>query len=155
MSPFHYRSTTFRIPLSSLSQPELEIPKLLWLKNHMDPSVFSNCQFFALADYLSYRATGDPTRSSSSLTCKCSFISQVGWKDKFFAAITLTEFCETGYKQIGAEGSDGEKMVGMPVGKGLESRAAEELGLVEGTPVGSALVDLYVCFCFKRIPSFG
>jgi ribulose kinase len=30
---------------------------------------------------------------------------------------------------------------GMPVGKGLTKSAAEMLGLVEGTPVGSAVID--------------
>ena len=30
---------------------------------------------------------------------------------------------------------------GLPVGNGLSKKAAEELGLVEGTPVGSGLID--------------
>lgn len=34
---------------------------------------------------------------------------------------------------------------GQPVGSGLTREAAEELGLVEGTPVGSAVIDAYVC----------
>jgi len=30
---------------------------------------------------------------------------------------------------------------GLPVGKGLSARAAKELGLVEGTAVGSGVID--------------
>lgn len=30
---------------------------------------------------------------------------------------------------------------GQPIGRGLTKEAAEELGLVEGTPVGSAVID--------------
>lgn len=33
---------------------------------------------------------------------------------------------------------------GQPVGRGLTKQAAEELGLIEGTPVGSAVIDAYV-----------
>ncbi len=33
---------------------------------------------------------------------------------------------------------------GLPVGKGLSKKAAAELGLIEGTPVGSAVIDAYV-----------
>ena len=32
---------------------------------------------------------------------------------------------------------------GQPVGRGLTRRAAQDLGLVEGTPVGSAVIDAY------------
>ena len=45
---------------------------------------------------------------------------------------------ERDYSQV----SEGEPLIaGMPVGEGLSKRAAEELGLMEGTPVGSAIID--------------
>jgi ribulose kinase len=118
----------------------MEIPKILWLKKHMRPHLFGRCQFFDLPDFLTYRATGDPTRSSCSLTCKCSFIPQAGWQSDFFQKIGLSDFVARGYEQIGAaEGS--VLTAGMPVGKGLSKKAAGELGLVEGTCVGSSLID--------------
>ncbi|KAF7330797.1 Pentulose kinase [Mycena venus] len=108
---------------------EMEIPKVLWLKNHMYPSLFSRCQFFDLPDFLTYRATGDGTRSCCSVTCKCSYVPNSGWQDDFFSKIGLGELVESGYKPIGA----GRAAMG----------EAEEFGLVEGTPVGSGIIDAY------------
>ncbi|KIY67282.1 Pentulose kinase [Cylindrobasidium torrendii FP15055 ss-10] len=121
---------------------EMEIPKVLWLKNHMDPKRFSNCQFFDLPDWLTYRATADTTRSSCSVTCKCSFVPNSGWQPDFFRKIGLDELVDREYAQVGAKDMN-VLTAGMPVGKGLSKGAAEELGLVEGTPVGSGVIDAY------------
>ncbi|CCM03980.1 uncharacterized protein FIBRA_06136 [Fibroporia radiculosa] len=122
---------------------EMEIPKTLWLKKHMKPERFARCQFFDLPDFLTYRATGDNSRSCCSITCKCSYVpTKSGWQAEFFQKIGLSEFVHNGYKQLGAA----EQQVltaGLPVGKGLSKKAAEELGLLEGTPVGSAVIDAY------------
>jgi len=32
---------------------------------------------------------------------------------------------------------------GLPIGTGLNKQAADNLGLLEGTPVGSAVIDAY------------
>ncbi|CAL1701874.1 unnamed protein product [Somion occarium] len=121
---------------------EMEIPKTLWLKRRMKPELFSRCQFFDLPDFLSYRATGDNTRSTCSVTCKCSYVPDLGWQPDFFTKIGLKEFVDNNYKQIG--GADGNILTaGLPVGHGLSKRAAEELGLLPGTPVGSAVIDAY------------
>ena len=61
-----------------------------------------------------------------------------GWQKAFFNQIGLEEFVERDYSQV----SEGEPLIaGMPVGEGLSKRAAEELGLMEGIPVGSAIID--------------
>ena len=118
----------------------MEIPKTLWLKHHMKPEHFSRCQFFDLPDFLTYRATGDTLRSTCSLTCKCSYVPNSGWQPDFFTKIGLEEIVQNDYKQLG--GAHGHvATAGMPVGKGLSKQAAEELGLLEGTPVGSAVID--------------
>ena len=50
---------------------------------------------------------------------------------------------EKQYSQVG----QGEPLIaGLPVGEGLSKEAAEELGLIEGTPVGSAIIDAYGLF---------
>jgi ribulose kinase len=122
----------------------MEIPKILWLKTHMKPEHFSRCQFFDLPDYLTYRATGSIARSCCSLTCKCSYVPGAGWDASFFEEIGLGELVSSGYVQMGA-GSGVLLTAGEPVGQGLTKIAAEELGLVEGTPVGSGVIDAYGC----------
>lgn len=121
----------------------MEVPKILWLKKNMPADRFPNCQFFDLPDFLTYRATRDSTRSCCSVTCKCSFVPKTGWHSDFFKQIGLGQLVMNNYLQMGAE--DGNVLTaGTPIGTGLSKQAAQELGLVEGTPVGSALIDAYV-----------
>ncbi|KAF5363911.1 hypothetical protein D9756_000937 [Leucocoprinus leucothites] len=121
---------------------EMEVPKILWLNNNMPSERFPNCQFFDLPDFLTYRATKDTTRSCCSVTCKCSFVPRTGWHNDFFKEIGLSQLMLNDYVQMGA--AKGQVLTaGMPVGSGLSKQAAEELGLVEGTAVGSALIDAY------------
>lgn len=122
---------------------EMEIPKILWLKKHMDPALFSRCQFFDLPDYFTYKCTDDNTRSFCSTTCKCSFVPDKGWQEDFFTSIGLEELIDGGeWRQLGA--AKGRiQAAGTPIGKGLTRKAAEELGLKEGTAVGSGLIDAY------------
>ena len=68
-----------------------------------------------------------------------------GLHDEFFRQIGLHELLEKQSSQVGA----GEPLIaGLPVGEGLSKEAAEELGLIEGTPVGSAIIDAYGFFPF-------
>ena len=55
--------------------PEMEIPKLLWLKRHLPSSYNYAGHFFDLADYLSFRATGSTVRSICTLACKWNFLA--------------------------------------------------------------------------------
>ena len=52
--------------------PEMEIPKLMWLKRHLPASWRRVGLAFDLADFLSWTATGNPARSQCTLTCKWS-----------------------------------------------------------------------------------
>lgn len=48
--------------------PEMEPPKLLWLKRYLREECWErSAHFMDLADYLTYRATGDTTRCVSCL----------------------------------------------------------------------------------------
>lgn len=130
----------------------MEIPKTLWLKNHLPPSLFASCQLFDLPDYLTYRATGSPARSTCSLVCKTSYLppgvagSTIGWSPDFLSAIGLGSLAESDYAQLGGiPGKNGLVLTaGQPVGRGLTPEAAQELGgLLPGTAVGSGLIDAY------------
>ncbi|KAF8516640.1 Pentulose kinase [Gautieria morchelliformis] len=115
---------------------EMEIPKVLWLKRHMPADLFERCHFFDLPDYITYLATSARTRSACSLTCKCSYPA-------FFRAIGLQSMIDNDFRQLDDDGKRGLLTAGLPVGRGLSAEAAEELGLVKGTPVGSGVIDAY------------
>ncbi|KAG9003184.1 hypothetical protein FRB94_003345 [Tulasnella sp. JGI-2019a] len=125
---------------------EMEIPKILWLKRHMPEEKFAKCLFFDLPDYLTYRATGSQVRSNCSLVCKTSFVPpgvterSLGFDPDFLHNIGMPEFAQDP-KRIG--GGTVTLTAGLPIGHGLSKQSAEELGLLEGTPVGSAVIDAY------------
>lgn len=68
---------------------EMEIPKVLWLKNHMPSELFSRCKFYDLADALTHLATDQETRSFCSAVCKQGYVpvgidgSVKGWQEDF------------------------------------------------------------------------
>lgn len=98
---------------------------------------------------VTYKATGDLARSNCSLVCKYSFVPPGGWNEDFLRAVGLDDLVEEGCARLGGfPGKNGSKVLtaGLPVAKGLTKKAAEELGLKPGTPVGSAVVDAYVLF---------
>jgi FGGY-family pentulose kinase len=131
--------------------PEMEIPKTLWLSENMPAEKFSHIgHIFDLPDYLTYRATGSLARSTCSVTCKCSFVpvgieQSRGWSDDYFRTIGLGQLADDGFKKLGGiPGETGEFLfAGDPVGNGLTAAAAQDLGLPEGLPVGSAVIDAY------------
>jgi D-ribulokinase len=120
--------------------PEMEIPKLLWLKRHLPSSYHAAGHFFDLADYLSFRATGSTARSTCTVTCKWNFLAhERRWSRGYFERIGLGDLASDGYAKIG------KNIVapGTPLGAGLTGLAALDLGLLEGTPVGASLIDAH------------
>lgn len=90
---------------------EMEIPKVLWLKNHMPKELFDKCKFYDLTDALTHMATGNETRSFCSVVCKQGFVpvgvdgSVKGWQEDFLKEIGLEDLCEDNFKRMG--GVDG------------------------------------------------
>jgi D-ribulokinase len=120
--------------------PEMEIPKLLWLKRHL-PSTYNKAgHFFDLADYLSFRATGSTVRSICTLACKWNFLSHENrWSNSYFERIGLGDLASESRGKIGKE----IVAPGTPLGVGLTRSAARDFGLLEGTPVGASLIDAH------------
>ena len=120
--------------------PEMETPKLLWLRENR-PQVFDAAwQFFDLADFLTWRATGDLARSTCTVTCKWTYLAhEKRWDPSYFHAIGLGVLAEEDFARIG------QRVVepGTPLGAGLTAQAAGELGLVAGTPVGAGMIDAH------------
>jgi len=120
--------------------PEMEMPKLLWLKRHLRSSFDAAGHFFDLADYLTHRATGSLARSMCTVTCKWNYLAHDRrWSAPYFQSIGLDEFIAENYARIGT----GIIAPGSPVGSGLLPAAASELGLQPGTPVGASLIDAH------------
>jgi D-ribulokinase len=120
--------------------PEMEMPKLLWLKRHL-PSTYGKAgHFFDLADFLSFKATGSTTRSICTLTCKWNFLAHDGgWSRDYLERVGLGDLAKGDYARIGREIA----VPGTALGVGLSKSAAHDFGLVEGTPVSASLIDAH------------
>jgi D-ribulokinase len=126
--------------VGGIISPEMETPKILWLKEHLPETYRAARQYYDLADYLTYRATGDAARSICTVTCKWTYLAHEGrWSDSYFQEIGLSELMADGYARIGS------RIVApaLALGEGLTAAAAAELGLSPGTPVGAALIDAH------------
>src|ERR1700724_3167133 len=120
--------------------PEMEIPKLLWLKRHLPSSYNKAGHFFDLADYLSFRATESTARSICTLACKWNFLAhEQRWSGSYFERIGLADLASDGYAKIGKQ----IVAPGTPLGTGLTESAARDFGLLGGTPVGASLIDAH------------
>ena len=86
---------------------EMEIPKVLWLKNNMPPELFSRCKFYDLTDALEHLATGNEKRSFCSVVCKQGYVpvgvdgSVKGWQEDFLRDIGLEDLAEDNFKRMG------------------------------------------------------
>ena len=119
---------------------EMETPKLAWLAAHLPGSFERAAHFFDLPDFLTWRATGAESRSLCSTVCKWTYLGHEGrWDPDYFEAIGLGVLADEGFRRIGRE----VLPIGAPVGRGLDGRAAAELGLPEGLPVGTSAIDAH------------
>ncbi|KAL4769647.1 FGGY family of carbohydrate kinase [Aspergillus nidulans var. acristatus] len=129
---------------------EMEIPKVLWLKNNMPKELFADCKFYDLADALTHIATGNEKRSYCSVICKQGFVpvgvdgSVKGWQEDFLVQIGLQDLTEDNFKRMGGvDGVNGDYLsAGELVGK-LCEKAAADLGLPAGIAIGSGVIDAY------------
>ena len=126
--------------VGGIISPEMETPKLLWLKEHLPATYHAAGHFFDLADYLTYRATGRTTRSACTLTCKWTYLAhERRWSHRYFERIGLPDLLISNCRRIGSEIVE----PGTALGEGLLPESAVALGLLPGTPVGAALIDAH------------
>ncbi|PON55972.1 Carbohydrate kinase, FGGY-related [Parasponia andersonii] len=139
--------------------PEMQAPKLLWVKENLQESWSMVLRWMDLSDWLSYRATGDDTRSLCTTVCKWTYLGHAhmqrnneknsrdmeacGWDDDFWEEIGLGDLVDGHHAKIGRSVA----FPGHPLGSGLTPAAAQarnfELGLVAGIPVGTSLIDAH------------
>ena len=118
--------------------PEMEIPKLMWLKRHR-PDVWAEIGTIRdLADYLTWRASGSPGRSQSTLTSKWAFLAheQTGWNAEFLALAGLDDLIDK------AQLPDEAMPIGARLGT-LTPAAAADLGLPRTAAVATGMIDAH------------
>lgn len=118
--------------------PEMQVPKLMWLKRSL-PEVWKRTgAVYDLADFLTFRATGSNARSACTLASKWGYRpDQPGhWPHGFLATVGLADLLDRA----------GLPAVASPVGADLgplTRSAAAALGLTEECRVAAGLVDAY------------
>ncbi len=127
---------------------EMQIPKLLWIKENLPDSWKRAVRFLDLPDFLTYKATGLDVRSLCSTVCKWNYLGHeksktpgnIGrWDHTFFHQVGLGDLAHERYRRIGQH----VRPMGEPIGEGLTDSAARELGLDPGTPVGVSIIDAH------------
>jgi FGGY-family pentulose kinase/HAD superfamily hydrolase (TIGR01509 family) len=124
--------------VGSVMSPEMEIPKLMWLKRNLPQSWARMGLAMDLADFLTWKATASTARSQCTLTCKWTFLphEKQGWQDDFLQMAGLEDvLAKAGLPQTAAP-------VGSRIGD-LTQEAAAELGLTTDCSVSSGLIDAY------------
>jgi FGGY-family pentulose kinase len=131
--------------------PEMETPKILWLKEHLPTSFARATKLFDLPDFLVFRATGADVRSLCTTVCKWTRVplssegarevagaDETRWDDDYFRAIGLGALVDEGYARIGTRVRPMGERAGV-----LTERAAAELGLAAGVAVSVAIIDAH------------
>ncbi len=124
--------------VGGVMSPEMQIPKLMWLKRHR-PEAWARLGFaFDLADFLTWRATGRSMRSICTLACKWGYLGHAapGWRPDFLAAVGLADLlARAGLPETATP-------VGADLGP-LTAAAAATLGLTPRTRVAAGLIDAH------------
>jgi len=118
--------------------PEMEMPKLMWLKKKL-PSTWEKAgYFFDLADFMTWKSTGSAARSRCTLTAKWNYLAhfEKGWQQDFLERIGLEDL------QARGQLPDETVPVGGSVGR-LTPGAAEALGLTTDCHVSAGMIDAY------------
>ena len=118
--------------------PEMQIPKLMWLKTHLPSTWKKSGYFFDLADFLTWKATGSAARSRCTLTAKWNFLAHEtpGWQKDFLSLVGLEDLLTRGHLP------EETKPPGESVGP-LSALAAEQLGLDTQCQVSAGMIDAY------------
>lgn len=119
--------------------PEMQTPKLRWLKRELPDCWRRTALWLDLPDYLTWRATGSADRSLCTTVCKWTYLGhERRWDPSYFRAVGLEDLADDDFRRIGTA----FRVPGERVG-GLTESAAAELGLRPGIPVAAALIDAH------------
>jgi len=124
--------------VGGVMSPEMEIPKLMWLKRHLPDQWRRYARLMDLTDFLTFRASDTNERSCCTVTCKWTYLAheQPGWQGDFLHAMGVDDlFARAALPPIAAS-------IGQPLGR-LTQQAATDLGLTKACMVGAGLIDAH------------
>ncbi|MFH1760510.1 MAG: FGGY-family carbohydrate kinase [bacterium] len=117
--------------------PEMEIPKLLWLKRRIPETFYKAEKFLDLADFMVYRACGRDIRSVCTKACKWTYLAhEKRWSRNLFKKLNLEDLFTN--QKLGLKISE----PGEPAGC-LSPLSANELGLTCDTVVAVGIIDAH------------
>jgi len=117
--------------------PEMEPPKLLWLKRNLPETWAGARKFLDLADFLTYKASGVDARSLCTTVCKWGYRGQEGrWDRGFYDAIGIGDVLD------GQRVTDSVRPLGERIGP-LTEAAARHLGLTTECQVAVGIIDAH------------
>jgi FGGY-family pentulose kinase/HAD superfamily hydrolase (TIGR01509 family) len=124
--------------VGGVMSPEMQTPKLMWVKRNL-PEIWARAgAIFDLVDFLTWKASGSNLRSQCALACKWTYLAheEPAWRRDFFAAVGLDDMLDRGALPRQAS------LAGRDLGP-LTEEAAASLGLTTACRVGAGLVDAY------------
>lgn len=114
---------------------EMELPKVLWLKDHFPATWQSAHRFFDLADFLVWKVTGCDVAGLCTLTCKWNYLAhEQRFSHSLLKAVELTGLLDKIPSRILPPGA--------AVGT-LSAEAAQALGLSSDVVVASGMIDAH------------
>lgn len=126
--------------VGGIMSPEMQTPKLLWLRENRPETYAGAAHFFDLTDFLTWKASGSLARSACTVTCKWTYLAHESrWDGAYFRRIGLGDLVDQGFARIGQE----VVHPGTALGEGLSVDAAEAMGLPPGTAVAAGLIDAH------------
>jgi len=153
--------------IGGVMSPEMQLPKLLWLKQQL-PRAWERCALaLDLADFLSWKATGQTVLSACTVTCKWTYLNHPaqsapalagtaqaqahakGAADGHAGAAAAAGWQQDFLAQVGLE--DLVRKLRLPAqarppgtpAAGLSDTTARDWGLTPGIPVAVSLIDAH------------
>jgi FGGY-family pentulose kinase len=124
--------------VGGIMSPEMQLPKIMWVKAHL-PDVWAETGIILdLADYMTFRATGSLARSASTLTPKWNFLNHQasGWDRHLLEQSGLPDLVQKA-------GISGKPVpAGSAIGT-LNAETAAALGLPLSCKVAAGMIDAF------------
>lgn len=117
--------------------PEMEPPKMLWLKRNLPETWNRARKLLDLADFLTYAASGRDVRSLCTNVCKWLYLGHENrWDRSFYSAIGLEDLPD------GQRVTETIRPLGERIGP-LTEEAAGHFGLTTGCQVAVGIIDAH------------